>query len=203
MSFGQATVVGGNGSAVQHGTDENLRVEFFLHAVENRFRSRKEGRPVFEDKEYIRILIPGDAKTCYEQPVQEEHKQRFWKQYEHFKSTGRTATEGTPLEQWPQLNVSMVATLKSLNIFTVEQLSTLPDIHLPKLGPGARDLQNRAKAFLEMANDSAAANKMASLEEENTRLKKANEESQARLAKLAERLDALEATPQRKSKVKQ
>jgi hypothetical protein len=203
MSFGQATVVGGNGSTVQHGTDDNLRVEFFLHPVENRFRSKKEGRPVFEEKEYIRILIPGDAKTCYEQPVREDDRKRFWKQYEHFKATGRTATEGTPVEQWPQLNVSMVATLKSLNIFSVEQLASLPDIHLPKLGPGARDLQSRAKAFLEMSHDAAAANKLSALEEQNAALQAQNEAMQAKFEEMERKLESLAQKPERKTRVKQ
>jgi hypothetical protein len=36
---------------------------FYVEAVENRAESEKEGRPIFRDVEYVKILIAGDQKT--------------------------------------------------------------------------------------------------------------------------------------------
>ncbi|MBF0309844.1 MAG: hypothetical protein HQL56_09975 [Magnetococcales bacterium] len=181
--FAPSTYVGG--SQVSHGSDENLFVEFFYKAIPDRFRSEQEGRPIHTQKVYVRILTPGQ-KDEFVGPARDKDRERFPRQWDAFQRNMTLPLDGTPLEQWPALEVSQVADLKSLNIFTVDQLASLSDNALQKVGLGARELVARAQAYLEQARGNAPAERLAASlqrsEEEIERLK----EEVARLAGLLE-----------------
>ena len=140
---------------VHHGTDQNLFVEFVMVAVRDNYKSEKEGREIFSDVPHVRIITPGDNKSEFFQPVRDIDKKRFARQWEEFERTGQTAQTGTPLEMWPILSPAQVATFKALSIYTVEQLAGLTDVGLQKCGMGARDLQKKAKAFIDAAENTA------------------------------------------------
>jgi len=55
--------------------DEQLHVEFFI---------AKEIDPRWDGKPFIRINIPGDKTSVVEQPVREDHKRRFPRQWLYF-----------------------------------------------------------------------------------------------------------------------
>lgn len=139
--------------------DSKLYVTFYLRAVMNNFKSAEQGRPIFEEEEYIRIIVPGDSKTTVDCPVTDEFRMRFPKQYEQFKKGQEQAVTGTPLEVWPQMTVGLVAELKALNISTVEQLAALDDGKAQRI-MGSHDLRRRAQAFLDAAQGEAASNKL-------------------------------------------
>ncbi|WP_395443572.1 hypothetical protein [Caulobacter sp. UC70_42] len=106
---------------------DNARPRFYSKPVKNNFRSESEGRPVFEDKEFVEILVPGDRKTVVDTLVKDEHKRRWPREYAAFKAGQEVPVEGTPLEEWPQITRSQVEELKFAHIRTVEQLASLPD----------------------------------------------------------------------------
>jgi len=128
---------------------------FYVKAVQHNFRSQEEGRPIFVDKDYVRIIIPGDTRSEVDREVQDKDKDRWPEQWRRFKEDAEEATDGTPLEQWPAVSVSQVAELKAKKIRTVEQLAGVSDGQLQNLGLGARQLRDRAKAFLEAAAGNA------------------------------------------------
>lgn len=145
----------GNNYRVQHGTDAGLFVQFYLEAVKNEEASVEAGRPIFNDKEYIKIIPVGDKNTVVCEPVTEEHKMRWPAQYAAFQNQQHQPQEGTPLEQWPPLTKSQVMTFKAANVHTVEQLANVSDGNLSNLGMGARDLREKAAAYLKSAEGSA------------------------------------------------
>jgi hypothetical protein len=122
---------------------------FHVKAVESKARSEVEGRPVFDEVPYVEILIPGDRTSIVDRPLQDADKDRWPQQYARFKENRERVVTGTPLELWPYLNVARVAELRALNIFSVEAIADLSDTGLGKIGPEARELQQRAKAFLQ------------------------------------------------------
>jgi hypothetical protein len=140
---------------------------FYVEAVENRSKSEAEGRPVFDEVEYVRIMIAGDQKTEIIKKVSDVVRNQYRNEYMHWKQTQQQAVSGTPIEQWPAASVSFVKTAKMLNITTVEALADLHDGALQRLGMGARDMQARARAFLLAAKDNAVTEKLAA---ENNRL---------------------------------
>lgn len=139
--------------------DSKLYVTFYVRAVMNNFESAQQGRPIFNEKEYVRIIVPGDSKTTVDCPVTDEFRMRFAKQYELFKKGMEQAVTGTPLEVWPQLTVGLVAELKAMHISTVEQLAELDDGKAQRI-MGSHELRRRARAFLDAAQGEAANNKM-------------------------------------------
>lgn len=148
--------------------DRALWVEFFWHAEYLETRSLKEGRPIYEQVEYVRIIVPG-GKTVIERPAKDADKTRFPYQYGDFKKGSERPTSGWMIEEWPAINKAQAAMLKHQNIHTVEQLSAYPDGALAQLGPGGLDLRNKAKEALNLYED---AKKLKEVKEECLSLKK-------------------------------
>jgi len=139
--------------------DSKLYVTFYVRPIKNAFRSEQEGRPIFEEREYIKIIVPGDSKTTVDCPVTDEFRGRFEKQYEKFKKGLAQAVEGTPLEMWPQMTVGLCAELKAMNISTVDQLAALDDSKAQKI-MGSHELRRKAQLFLSAAKGEAENNKI-------------------------------------------
>lgn len=138
--------------------DSKLSVQFYCRPVRNNFQSEKEQRPIFEDKDYVKIFIPGDATNIIDAPVTEEHKQRFPMHWAHFKnSTSGEANVGTPITQWPLVSRSMAEELKAVKFFTVESVALASDAQLQSIGMKAgmspMSFREAAKAYLAVAKD--------------------------------------------------
>jgi hypothetical protein len=127
--------------------------QFFTEAVKLEWKSRQEGRPIFEDREFVRILIPGDRRSMAVEPVGEAHKGRWPREYEAFRAGREAPVEGTPLSEWPvsMMSPARVQELAWFNLRTVEQLAAVNDVQLQSLGMGARELRERARTWLEVA----------------------------------------------------
>jgi hypothetical protein len=167
---------------------ETAIAEFYNEAVQNNFKTGQEGRPIFDDKIFIRIMIPGDRHTVVERPCKDEDKQRFPVQWARFQLQESQTADGTPLEQWPMMTPALVRTFKASNVPTVEALANVSDGNLNNLGMGAREWRERAKAYLDHAKDSAAS----------SRLLAENEDMKAQLATMQANLDNLIAAQARK-----
>jgi len=139
--------------------DHKLYVTFYIRPVMNAFKSSEEGRPIYEEQEYIRIIVPGDSKTTVDCPVDDTFRMRFEKQYAKFKKGIEQAVEGTPLEMWPQMSVGLCAELKAMNVTTVEQLAGLDDGKAQRI-MGSHDLRRKAQMFLDAAKGEAENNKI-------------------------------------------
>jgi hypothetical protein len=147
-------------SQPRYAQDSRMVVRFYIRAVKNEFKTNLEGRPIFDETEYIQIRAAGDQTSLVDTPVTLEHSQyRFPEQYAKFKQGLSQTTSGTPLDQWPQLTVGQVAELKGVGIHTVEHLAELPD-NLASKFMGSHELRRKASTFLKVANDDAAANKL-------------------------------------------
>lgn len=166
----------------------HLHVEFFNSSTLNKRRSAEEGRPVYDDIELVRIRFAGDKHNVLVAPANEggslrdpvtnqrlTYKQQFPEHYEAFKRNAAFHGSGTPLSELPFLTEAKRRELQDANIFNAESLAALDGSLLQKLGMGARDLKNKAAAYLESAAGSADVVKMA-----------------AENAELRERLEAME-----------
>lgn len=152
----QLIPTGPNNYKVQHGTDQGLFVNFYYESVKDEEKSTEAGRPIFTDREYIKIIPVGDKNTVICEPVTEEYKYRFPVQYAAFKRQEVQPQEGTPLEEWPILTKSQALNFKSANVHTVEQLANVSDTNLHNLGMGAAALREKAKVFLQSASSTSA-----------------------------------------------
>lgn len=158
--------------------DQNLMVKFFYHPRINKAKSQEAGRPIYEEVPYIQINAPGNKESEIIRPATDLDKRRFPVHFEKFmaRQNQDEATEGTILEEWPQITRSQVEELKFLNIRTVEQLASVSDSNAQNV-MGINMLRQKAKTWLEKNNDTDAKLK----------------EAQNTIDALTARLDALEA----------
>ena len=168
---------------------------FHVKAVEQTFRSQQEGRPIYEEQEFVEILIPGDRRSMVVERVNDEHKARWPREYEAFKAGREAPLEGTPLRNWPnsQMTTARVEELVYFNIRTVEELAAVSDLHLPNLGMGGRSLRQAAITFLEVsAKGTAPLERMVAenfrLTDENERLSRDLTAANAEITRLRDQL---------------
>lgn len=148
-------------------------VIFRNNAVINESETKEKGRPIYDDMEVCDIFFPGNTKervpTCraldqadwIEDPQTQTKRPRTYMEkyapeYQAFKSGAGMALSGTPLDELPFLTEAKRLELKhGLKIFTAEQLAALDGVGLKALGPGGRDLKDRAQSYLDTAKRGA------------------------------------------------
>jgi hypothetical protein len=156
-----------------------LFVRFSIEAKRNERKSVEEGRPVFDDVEYIEILTPGDKGNSIHRPIREHDKQRFGAQYEAWKKGLTEPVSGTPLSEWPGVTRSQVEMLAFHNCRTVEHLAGLSLSNAQSIGP-VQSLVQRARDYLEKAKGDAPLLKVrAELAERDNRIEALEKQIQA------------------------
>jgi hypothetical protein len=137
-------------------------VSFGMYHQQNEQRSSDAGHAVFDDIEFVKIVVPGDKKSMYFQPATDRDRKRFPQAYAAFKnrSTG-SGESGLPVEHWAVITRGMAYTLRAAHIHTVEALAAVSDTHVDKIGLDGRGLRAKAKAFLEQAQSAATTTKLA------------------------------------------
>jgi len=178
--------------------DSRLTVKFYKRPVKLEDESIAQGRPIFQEFDFIKILVPGDALTEIDTYVTEGHKTRFpiqWANYMN-RQGSEIAFNGTPLSEWPQISVSQAEELKGIKFHTVEAIAHASDQQLQRIGMIAgmspHNFRERAKTFLNLAKESADVSKrdeeLALLREENAKIKS---ETEAKLNLMQEQMAAL------------
>lgn len=172
----------------------SLSVRFYQDKFLLGFASEQAGHPVYEDRDFVEITVPGDMNNVINREVTENDKREYAASYARYKEGLEPSVEGTPLEAWARLTSASVANYKALGVKTVEQLSEMSDQTCNKVSMGAMADRTAAKAYLASAKDSAAAQKLAL---ENERLTNLIADLQRQINELAVE------KPKRKSKEEQ
>lgn len=182
-----------NNFLTQGEDDKALIVRFFVKPKLLGLKSKQQGRPVYEDREYVEIKVKGQDKQVAVHEVKAEHKQKFPIAYHQFTSQKPAPVIGTPVEMLPNLGPSLAERLKVMNIRTIEDLAAISDENvLSAIGMGARELIGRARQWVEghSAKETELEQRVESLAGENEQLRKM-------LAEVNEKLSAL-PKPKRK-----
>lgn len=169
------------------------------------------GRPIYKEKVFIYITRPGaKSDIIREVPMDENNEplpgdgsypsfpERFPRQWQQFRSKQEQTHSGTPLEMWPGLTRVQVLELKGAKIHTVEQLGSMPDSVLQNVGMmDARGLRDKAKAFMDNAENGAAlSSAMQTIEQQRIDL----ESLKAQFAELAAERNETKRGPGRPKK---
>jgi hypothetical protein len=81
--------------------------------------------------------------------------------YDAWKTGNEIPEYGTPLAAWPGVNQAQAEVFKAMGVRTVEEVAAIPDGILSRVPlPNTRDLVKQAKAFLEAADQNAAAHRL-------------------------------------------
>jgi hypothetical protein len=180
-----------NGEMASYGSDLKLMVTFTREPMLMGFESEKAGKPVYEDRDYITIVQPGaksDSKRAVK--MEDDHHgpsdpNRFPRQWAAFKNQTLQVADGLPLENWPPIGMSPAAIkgFKAADIFTVEQLSALPDSAVG--GIPVMDARKWRDLAIKYQEQAAGGAPIAALTAENNALKQDMEIMRAQIAELA------------------
>lgn len=133
--------------------NEGIIAVFSIEPVQNNFKTEEAGRPVFEDKEFVRKIVIGDNKNEVFREATEQDRLDFPAEYERFKAGMKEYEQqvGTPLKEWPAMTPALVRNFAVVNVFTVEQLEQMTDIACQNFGMGGREWRERAREYLARA----------------------------------------------------
>ncbi len=186
------------GDNPRYSADNTLLVRFFKHPRQNEAKSKEEGRPIFEETDYIQIMQPGNKDSIVTRPATMRDKDRFAEHYRKYQAReDDDHIEGTLLEQWPGMSRAQVEEFKFLNIRTVEQLANMSDSNAQGI-MGINTLKQKAAAYLEAAKDSAVVEQLAEQKNENDELRKLV----AELSTKVEVLSEAQAAPKRRTRAR-
>jgi hypothetical protein len=67
--------------------ESNLFITFYIEAVEIKAESEKQGRPVYRDVPFIKIVVPGDVNNIIERKATDQYKEKFPKAWARFQAS--------------------------------------------------------------------------------------------------------------------
>lgn len=182
------------------GADSRLSVVFYKRSMKQEDESIIAGRPIYKEFDFVRIDVPGDALTQIDTYANEGHKARFPRQWAHYQNQvgNHEQVIGTPIEEWTLISRSQADELKGIKFATVESVANASDQQIQRIGMIAGmnpySFRDKAKAFLSLADQVGESNQreaeLEKLRQENAAIKA---ESDAKLAKQQEQIDALMA----------
>ena len=169
-----------NAAQGQRFADDRVFAQFYMHPRKNEAESLKQGRDIYDEVPYIKIMVPGDKDNIIQRPVRDQDKMRFPKQWQAFEANEEAPISGTPLSEWAFVNRGQVEELKFFGIRTVEDLANMPDSQSNKF-MGINALKQKAKAFIEDAKMQAPIDE---LKAENDALRGQLDDMQKQIADL-------------------
>lgn len=155
-------------------------------AIEDKAASLAAGRYVAKDVDYVNVT-PAYSKDCFRSKVESwletverdvqagrtpERWMEHWKEaYRRWQNGQEMPLTGTPIRGWGLISPAQQETLIRMNCLTVEDLADTNEEGMRRIGMGALDLRNKAKAWLAtLVDHGPVAIKVAELEKENANL---------------------------------
>jgi hypothetical protein len=148
-------------------TDESFmesnrgKMAVFFHAVQvqNNFLTAQEKRPIFQERIFLKKLVPGDNTLTIDRPMREQDIEDHPVEWARFEQKKEATVAGTPIEVWNAISETQKAEFKALNIFTIDQFAQLADIAGNKI-MGFNDLREKARTFIAASQDSKMFDKI-------------------------------------------
>lgn len=135
---------------VQYGpTDDKLIVGFYKKSVLNAARSRSEGKPIYEARDFIKIQHPGETLNVVDRPAHDGDRQRWPQKWAQYQAGVNQIPDGVPLNQLFPDRPHIVDMMRGYNIHTVEQLSNLSAEAIGTVGMGCQEWVNAAQRYME------------------------------------------------------
>ena len=168
--------------------DNRGKMAVFFHTVQvqNNFKTMTEKRPIFEEKVFLKKLVPGDSTLVVDRPMREQDVEEYPIEWARFEQKKEQRVSGTPIDVWSAISETQKAEFKALHIFTIDQFAQLADSVGNKI-MGFNDLRDKARAFIAAAKDSAVFDKIRA--ETDAKLAQ-QEEEMAQLRELVNQLSA-------------
>lgn len=180
---------------MSQGEQNKLLVRFYMEAEQDDDKSAEAGRPIFVERPYIEIRIPGNKDEIRRRPVRYGDAEKFPPQWAAFKNKEAQPVIGTPLEALPFLTKAQVLEFKASHCLTAEHVRDMPDSLAQKF-MGSHSIRQRITAFLDAAAGAAPAEKLqAELQKRDDVISAQSKALADQGTKLAELTKIVEALP--------
>lgn len=185
------------------GSLDNLYCEFRIHKEFSNAESKLAGKEVQREMEVLMIqtdrfsrvpLKVGDPAKGIVGELTPEMQFKTAELYERFK-TQKDSTD-TLIYHWEAVSDMEKGQLASLGIYTVEQLHKMPEADIFRLGPGGKDLWERAGRHVATKKENDVGESRRELElvmDENRRIREKQEHSEKRYFEMQAQLAKVEA----------
>lgn len=150
----------GDVGMVQYGNDRNTVVLFYNKSEHSPAKSAQAGRPVYEDRVFVRIHPPGERLNIVDRPADNSHRQRYPLQWQQFMQQKEQIPEGTPIDMLFPEHPSIGATLRASGVHTVEMCAVLSANAIETIGMGAQSYVNAAVNYLKASEKGAKATEL-------------------------------------------
>lgn len=183
-------------------------VRFEIREVEDRNATIAQGHYVGRDVIFVKVSPVGTKDTIeavaedwiknVEEGVKQERIPEAWlhafrRALEDFKNSRETPEEGTSIKEWPVASPAQVRMLLDINVTTVEHLADANEETVSRLGMGGRALKQKARAWLDSAQDTGkVTEEINALREENRELKERDEIREKEFQELKKAVELLQ-----------
>lgn len=153
---------------MQNPEERPAYVTFEYRPVEDRAASILSGHYVAKDVAFVTITRPGSrdsvervADEWFIQLEADAKNQRIpahWLEgyraiFNAWKKGEELPPNGTPIKTWPALSPAQQKTIISAGILTIEDLASLSDSEISRLGTGGTSLKLKAQSWLDASKD--------------------------------------------------
>ena len=146
------------------GNEPGVVARFYKGSIQNNFKTQEEGRPIFEDRDMLEILIPGNQKLTAVHEVKPYLIERFPQQWAAYQANNTdNHITGTPLAQWARITPAMKDQLAALGFLSVENVAQASDQSIASIGMAVgvspHVFREHAKNYLRLAADESTLSK--------------------------------------------
>jgi hypothetical protein len=142
-----------------------------------------------EMKDFVRVRITSDPHTVIDTEVTDDHKAKYRQHWQAYQQG--SVEDGTPIEDWGEIQGSMLDDFKRLGFRFVEQVASSPDASFVHIMGGIQ-WRNRANAWL-MGKNKDNGDKVSAQEARIAEL-------EAKIASMLEAQSASKAAPARRGR---
>jgi hypothetical protein len=155
-----------------HFRKDGVLFSFTIEAQPSPYKSKIQGRKVFDDVEVLNAVIPlskNQANSTLVTPDLLERK-GLEEEYAKWKAGEASAQKGTPITAFEALSPGLAKSLDAAGITTIEAFAEVDDgglTALASLGPQIRGLRDKARLAVGYTDDAAVR----ALQEERTKMR--------------------------------
>lgn len=129
---------------------------------------------------YVLIVSPGQSRSEVRRPANEQDQKEYPAAWAAFLEKKDAPLNGTPIDMLPGMTDDRAKQLKTLHVYTIEQMAQVSDGNLNNIGMGATALRETARAWVKghgpemdqmQRTLKQMAERMEKLEKENAALK--------------------------------
>jgi hypothetical protein len=136
-----------------------IYVEFSVKPYLDQEKSKEAGHNVYVDRDWMKWTKKGAQGLSNEDWLDraQQHHPGVWgaakDAYRFWKEGVEAPIVGTDLKMWPMITPAQVLNFHALGVKSVEDLAAITDGDIQRLPSGTRALRDKAKAWLESANE--------------------------------------------------